>query len=323
MPKHRLPALARAPESGFETLEPESAALVAQMRSLMLQLMPEPGFAKTAIEGLTLMRAEHSSAPAPVLQEAAIVCMVQGLKRGYLGDCVYRYQVGQCLVLAVPMQFACDTVVRTGEPMLAFSLRIDAATVLELCAKMAVPARRQEPRQLARGMAVANTHQAFLHTQLRLLQALASPQEAMVLGPALRRELHYRVLQTEAADCLRATVAWQGGAGQVQRAIERIRLDFASKLDVDGLARDAAMSASAFHQAFKSVTGHSPIQYLKATRLHKARELMLERGMGAAQAAYQVGYASPNQFSREYKRLFAHAPSEALTHAPAPGAEAA
>lgn len=288
-----------------------AAALWPEMRALMLKLMPEPGFAATAIEGLTLMRADHSSAPAPVLQEASIVCMVQGLKRGYLCDQVYRYHPGQCLVVAVPMQFACDTEVQPGEPMQAFSLRIDPATVSELSGKMAVPPRRPEPRQLARAMEVADVGPAFVHTQWRLLQALASPGEAAVLGPALRRELHYRVLQTSAGDCLRATVAWQGGAGLVQRAIERIRVEHASKLDVDTLARDAAMSASAFHQAFKAITGHSPIQYLKATRLHKARELLREQGLGAAQAAYQVGYASPNQFSREYKRLFGHAPSEA------------
>lgn len=102
--------------------------------------------------------------------------------------------------------------------------------------------------------------------------------------------------------------------GAIYRAIERIQLEYTQDLDVTQLAREAAMSHSAFHQSFKQLTGQSPMQYLKATRLQNAHTLLLARNAGAAQAAYAVGYSSPSQFSREYKRHFGYSPADTQTH---------
>ncbi len=282
--------------------------------SALLALTPLEGHHPAALDGVTLMRADASLAPAPVLQEPSIVIIGQGLKRGYLGDEVFHYQPGQCLVVSVPMHFNCDTVVGDDGPMLALAVQVDMATVRELLSKM-LPPRSPAPAAPSRGMAVADLDAAMTDTVQRLLQALASADETRILGPQLLRELHYRVLQGPGGDCLRALAAWHGRSGPIFRACERIRLDYAQALDIGTLAREAAMSASAFHQAFKAVTGHSPIQYLKATRLHRARELILHGSNGAAQAAYEVGYASASQFSREFKRLFGHSPADAIHHA--------
>lgn len=278
----------------------------------LLALAPLEGHHPAGLDGVTLMRANTSLPPAPVLQEPSIVIIGQGLKRGYLGDNVFHYQPGQCLVVSVPMHFNCDTVVGGDGPMLALAVQVDMTTVRELLAKMQPgnPPGADAPR---RGMIVADLDEAMNDTVHRLLRALASVDETRILGPQLLRELHYRVLQGAGGDCLRALAAWHGRSGPIFRACERIRLDYSQDLDIGTLAREAAMSASAFHQAFKAVTGHSPIQYLKATRLHRARDLILH-GNGAAQAAYEVGYVSASQFSREFKRLFGYSPANAIHH---------
>lgn len=146
----------------------------------------------------------------------------------------------------------------------------------------------------------------------RLLEALSSPVDARILGPAIVREIFYRVLTGEQGDSLRAALSHRGEFGQISRAMRRIHRDCAAPLDVATLAKEAHMSAAAFHSKFKAVTSTSPMQYLKATRLHQARLLMLQDGVGVTAAAARVGYESASQFSREFKRLFQRTPSEEM-----------
>ena len=108
---------------------------------------------------------------------------------------------------------------------------------------------------------------------------------------------------------LRALATPQSGFGQIARALRRIHLDFAKSLDVTLLAREAGMSVSSFHANFKAVTSNPPLRYLQTIRLHKAQVLMVA-GTPVAEAARRVGYESPSQFSREFKRLFGGTPKE-------------
>ena len=247
-----------------------------------------------------------------MLQQPAIVCIAQGTKRGYLGDEVFSYQPGQMLVVSVPMQFLCDTVVSGRQPMLACSIRIDPTVVRDLTSRM----QREVPYQppVRRGMAVADMDTATLDSVRRLLAALRHPDDARALGSALIREVHYRVLQSPAGDCLRAVSTLGGGMERIHQIIDLILRDPSHDFEVTAMAKAAAMSTSAFHAAFRAVTGYSPLQYVKLVRLHQARTLIVGQGHGAARAAFAVGYASASQFSREFKRLFGHPPSAAARH---------
>lgn len=276
----------------------------------LLSMTPASGHFPSAIDGVMLMRSDVSTEPAPVLQEPTMVFMLQGLKRGYLGDEIYRYHAGQCLTVAVPMHFNCDTVVDHRGPMLAIAVRIDMAIISELLTRM-TPLAAAGGESQHRGMIVSDLDGRAGDTLRRLLAALDEPEEARVLGSQLVRELHYRVLQGAAGSCLGSLATWKGRLGPIFRACDHIRLHFAEELDVPSLARAVHMSESAFYHAFKTVTGFSPIQYLKATRLYRARELIAIHGQGAAQSAYDVGYASPSQFSREFKRFFGYPPAQA------------
>ncbi|MDO9237256.1 MAG: AraC family transcriptional regulator [Aquabacterium sp.] len=280
----------------------------------LLALTPQAGCFSTAIQGVTLMRADQSTPPAPVLQEPTIVVLGQGVKRGYVGDQIMTYQSGQCLAVAIPMHFSCDTIVEVGNPMLALAVAVDRGIVSELMSKMDLP-RSAAPETFSRGMVVDDLSEATLETVVRLLQALASPEDAKILGPQLIRELHYRMLSSPSGEILCSVVAWQGKLGAIYRVCQRIQLDYAQgDLDVASLASEAAMSTSAFHQAFKDVTGCSPIQYIKATRLQRAHELIQGSNHAVAQAAYEVGYASASQFSREFRRMFGYSPGDAIHH---------
>ena len=97
--------------------------------------------------------------------------------------------------------------------------------------------------------------------------------------------------------------------GWISRVLNRMHTDYARHYDIGTLARDAGMSVAAFHTRFKAITSSPPLQYLKNVRLHKAQMLMVNEGLNASGAAQKVGYESPSQFSREFKRLFGNSPA--------------
>jgi transcriptional regulator GlxA family with amidase domain len=144
----------------------------------------------------------------------------------------------------------------------------------------------------------------------RLVKCLQSETEAQILGPGLVREILYRALCGAQAPVLYSLAMHSGTFSQVARVLKYIQSDYAGKMDVEQLADNARMSASAFHRAFKEVTSESPMQYLKKVRLTRARDLMVQENLKAYIAADQVGYESSSQFSREFKRYFGQSPAE-------------
>lgn len=150
---------------------------------------------------------------------------------------------------------------------------------------------------------------------LRLLEALANPLEAQILGPAILREIYFRVLRGPQGGAIRTAMAGDGGFGRIASALQRIQSEFSRSLTVADLAREAHLSVPAFHAHFKAVTHTSPLQYLKAIRLHQARLLMIRDG---STAAADVGYASNSQFGREFKRFFGRTPVEEVRCMKAP-----
>ena len=145
---------------------------------------------------------------------------------------------------------------------------------------------------------------------LRLARCLRSPTASRLFGPSIIREITYHALCGNQGASLRAFAAPLSNFHQVARSLRRIPRDYAQPLDVGTLAHEAGMSVSTFHARFKRVTAKPPLRYLQTVRLHKARVLVAS-GQSVATAARQVGYESPSQFSREFKRLFGIAPKEA------------
>jgi len=145
---------------------------------------------------------------------------------------------------------------------------------------------------------------------LRLLIALGSAVDIAVLGASILRELHYRVMVGPQGAAVVAALQRKGTSGKLVQSLVWIRENYGSDIAVADLAKDVGMSVPSYHVQFKKLTGSSPIQYLKALRLHEAR-LMIARQSGTiARVAISVGYVSPAQFSRDFKRHFGRTASE-------------
>jgi AraC-like DNA-binding protein len=280
-----------------------------RMTALLDGLISGEGSRPSLLDGVKLMRANHSVPRTPVMYEPSIVIVGQGRKRGYLGDRVYTYDAHNYLVLSVPMPFECETEIGSEGPLLAVSIRVDLGVLSELLMKMDRKPVSLEGCETC-GIYSTPLDLALSEATVRLLQCLSCPIEAQILGPQIKREIVYRVLCGTHGDSLRALVAINGRLSQIQRALERMHANYADMIDVTALAKDAGMSVSAFHHNFKAITATSPLQYLKTIRLHKARLLMALEGMNAAAAAIRAGYQSASQFSREFKRFFNATPQE-------------
>lgn len=276
----------------------------ARMVGLLKALAVEEGYTLTPLPGVRLLRSDRPLARTPVLYDPGIVIVCQGVKRGYLGGQVYQYDAQHYLAVSVPVPFTMETDASAEAPLLAIYLHLDLQLAADLLIELGEQAGTSEAP--AQSMMSSPMQAPMQATVLRLLEALADPLEAVVLGPALVREVYFRVLTGAQGGAMREALAMRGRFGSRLRTIHAL---YATALDVGQLAAEAGMSVATFHDHFRAITATSPMQYVKSTRLHQARLLMLRQGMTAEAASLAVGYASPSQFNREFKRLFALPPA--------------
>ena len=282
----------------------------------LLQSFPEiaNGPSPSRLNGVLLFKETEHTPPRPMVYNPGLCLIVQGHKIGYLGGQKFRYDASQYLVTSVTMPFACETFASPEAPLRGLYIDIDIAQLRDLIGQINVHAvlATKMDKVLPRGIGPASMDADMIDAVTRLLRCLHSQTEASILGPGLVREILYRALCGEQAPVLYALAMHSGAFSQVARALEIMQRDYAENLDVELLAKTAHLSVSAFHRAFKEVTSDSPMQYLKKIRLSKAKDLMVQERLKAYIAADKVGYESPSQFSREFKRYFGQSPAEVM-----------
>ncbi|MBO4120421.1 AraC family transcriptional regulator [Cupriavidus gilardii] len=279
-----------------------------RMVSMLAALAPREGYNLSALPDVRFLRSNRPLKAVPVLYDPGIVIVCQGRKRGYFGDQIYLYDDRHYLAVSVPVPFTMETDASEAEPLLAIYMHLDFKLAADLMLQIDQHGG-MEPTE-PRGMMSTPLDGRLCESLVRFLEAMSRPVEARILGPALVREIYFHVLTGEQGASMRAALAMHGQFGKIARALRRIHASFHVDVSVEQLAREAGMSVPSFHAHFKAVTKTSPVQYLKSIRLHQARLHMVRNGMTAAAASAEVGYDSPSQFSREFKRLFGRSPVE-------------
>ncbi|MEO0431337.1 MAG: AraC family transcriptional regulator [Cyanobacteria bacterium J06656_5] len=264
------------------------------------------GVHPTEIAQLEFIRDDASSTVCSIY-EPALAIIVQGKKKILLGEETYHYGAAQSLVVSVELPVRGYIVEATPDkPYLGVLLKLSP---LQLCDIVAQVQPRTETKDgSCRGLFVSEMDLPLMDCALRLTQLLDTPQDIPFLAPMIIREIYYRLLTGEHGGAIRQIATSGSNMQRIASVIELLKTDFTQSLRVEALAEQANMSASSFHRHFKAVTSMSPLQYQKQLRLLEARRLMLAEDTDATQAAYQVGYESPSQFSREYSRMFGAPP---------------
>ena len=261
----------------------------------------------TAIPELSLFRRQTPTPPGICRVEPSVVLTVQGKKRMLVGEDAYAYDSKRFLIASHDIPASSEVVEASPDrPCLGLVLRLDVRMLVELVSQTPLPP--QKDRSVASGMALGTVTPTLLKSFQRLLDLLDEPGAVGVLAPLVLREIHFRLLTSDQAGRLRQLASVGSQSHLVTRAIEWLKANYASPLRVEELAALVHMSASSLHHHFRQLTSMSPLQYQKWLRLNEAKRLMLNGGLDAARAAFEVGYESPSQFNREYARLFGAPP---------------
>jgi AraC-like DNA-binding protein len=271
------------------------------------RLAPRHGYNPTGLHGVRILRTEEVLHDIPVLYKPGAVFVLQGRKQGMLEGEVYLYDEEH--YLAVPVPFRMESVASAECPLLAVYLEFDMQLAADIASD--VEARRSGPTgTAARSLMSSRMEPDIEDVVLRLLRVLNDPMEIVVLGAGILRELHYRILVGPQGAQMIAALQQKGTSGKIVQSLARLRETYSAQISVTALAQEAGMSVPSYHAHFKALTGSSPMQYVKAMRLHEARLIMARQEKTIAEAALSVGYLSPAQFSRDFKRHFRRTASE-------------
>jgi len=255
------------------------------------------------MDGLVLLRQDTPSAFEASLYEPVLCLILQGRKQVSIGGETLSFGPGQCLLVSHDLPVSSRV---TSAPYLALVFQVDPAAIRKLRDDVAEQVRGSEHARAA----VTHRADSGLLDALRRYLALAdSPSDAKVLGPLISQEIHYRLLVAPFGGMLRRLIRHDSNVSAIARAIGHLRGDIRSSIAVPDLARRVGMSASSFHKHFKTITSTTPLQYQKELRLLEARRLLKTGGAAVTTVAYEVGYESTSQFSREYARKFGVPPS--------------
>jgi len=268
---------------------------------------------ETAVEGLNFYRQVAPTDCSACMVEPSIALVAQGAKCMVLGEESFRYDQHHFLITSLDLPAVMQVLDASSEnPYLGLALKLDLRTVGELMLQAPVSASatrdQAQGRGMGRGMVLGQTTPVLLGAFRRLVAMLDEPESIPVLAPLVMREICWRVLMSEQGMRLRQIVSVGSQSHRVVRAIEWLKAHYDEPLHVKELAELSQMSLSTFHHHFRELTAMSPLQYQKWLRLTEARRLMLGEAFDAAKAAYEVGYESPSQFSREYTRMFGASP---------------
>ena len=288
----------------------QEARAVEMRRELARKIaahMSGEGVLETGVPGLSLYRQTRPTACTSATYEPRLVVFVQGQKRINVGRSTYLCDESTFLLTSIDLPVVSQVVAATPEkPMLGLLLKLEMPEVRKILNEEEFPLPEESAD--ACGMAMGVTSVELLSASMRLVDLLDAPEDIPFLSGLVQREIMYRLLRSPQGKHLRAIATTGEQSHRTAKAVSWLRMNYAKPLRVEELADMAQMGVSTLHHHFRSLTAMSPLQYQKQLRLHVARERMLNEGLDAASAAFEVGYESASQFNREYSRFFGQPP---------------
>ncbi|MDH6230260.1 AraC-like DNA-binding protein [Mesorhizobium soli] len=281
-------------------------ALLPELQRLIARHAPANAAASRVLPNVTLMMATEPTPAVAEVTEPTFALVARGTKRVGLGNCVFDYSTGQYLVVSVdlPLEaYVAEAAAQAPYLGLGFGLRPEAIASLLLDVG-AGPTTRADPP----GIAVSNLTDDLIDPVVRLLRLLDRPADIPVLASAIEREILWRLINGAQGDMVRQIGLADSRMAQIGRAIRWLRAHYAETIRIEDLAGIAGMSVTSFHRHFRGVTSMTPIQYQKQLRLQTARSRLMAEAADVAEVGFSVGYDSPSQFSREYRRQFGQSP---------------
>lgn len=280
-----------------------------QIKHLVERHLPEAGLIDTALKGVQLFRVTEAIPCAPAVYEPTVVAIVGGTKEAVLDGEHHVYGSDEYLLCPMTLPVEAGTPQASPEtPLLGVVIPLEARVMRELAMEIDVSAvgERRSQRTPTPALALSPWDAGFTQALLRLLELLDDPVDTAILGPGRLRELYYAVLKGAAGDAAKRAF---GVGNEIARTIDYLSTHLQDQVTIDDLAEQVGMSRAVFHRRFKEATTMSPIQFVKSMRLNNAA-MKIADGKTVSEAAWDVGYQSSSQFSREFKRMYGQSPRQ-------------
>ncbi len=284
------------------------ASKLGELATLISDHATADGVQPTAVPALYLYRSFTLSEPVHTVYKPSLCLVAQGSKTVSLGNETLQYDLEHFLLVAVSLPITAQLLEASPErPHLALHIDLDLSLIASLITELGTPL--EPPAEDRTGLSVGAVEPLLRGAVVRLVRLLETPQHIPFLAPLIMRELGYLLLSGPQGARLREMALTTGRTYRIVSAIEHLVQTYDRPLDVAKLAEEVHMSVSSFYHQFRAVTSMSPLQFQKTLRLQEARRLLLSRETDVTGAGFHVGYESPSQFSREYRRLFGAPPS--------------
>src|ERR1700729_3615077 len=281
--------------------------LLTEMAKKIGNSLGDSGERATEVPGLMLYRRTAPTAPNPSTYQPSLLVIAQGRIRVDLGKASYVFGKSRFLLTSLELPAVSQVITASEEaPYLAFFLKLDISTVRDILKTEEVHTTEQSSG--ACGMAIGKSTLELVNACSRMMDLLDASRDISFFGKLIQREIIYRLLQGSLGARLRAIATSETKCHRTAKAVAWLRSNYEKPLHVEHLATIAGMSRSTLHLHFRALTAMSPLQFQKQLRLHAARQRMLTSELDAASAAFEVGYESPSQFNREYRRFFGQPP---------------
>ena len=277
------------------------------VRDIILRNIPDVGNYPTAIKGVRIVRRNNPTEFMRCFYNPTCILVLQGVKHMLYGNENIVYTKGQYVVSCTDIPVS-SRVAEASEdkPFVVLILELDSNIISNLILETKLP---QAVDNKEKALAIADTDAELLDSFYRLAQLIEKPEaEQNIMSPIIIKEIYYRLLTGPLGSQLRLINTKGTRSNQIAQAISLIKEHYSEKLNMDEVALSVNMAPSSFYRNFKKVTQVSPLQYQKQLKLYEAQRLMLSGNYDAATAGYKVGYESPTQFSREYKKMFGNPP---------------
>ena len=274
----------------------------------LLHIIPHNQTYHSPIKGLVIHHSDHPFQYENVIQEPSICIVIQGEREIRLGNQYYLFDEQHFMFCPVDIPM-CGKIVKAtpNEPFVVLSMKIDLQAVNQILFEQHLPLAKSEINLPA--FTQWHLDSELKNAFARLLLLHENPEDITFLAPLIQQEIYYRLLKGEQGGKLKQMVSFGSNTQKIAKATQYLQAHFRETVRMETLAELCGMSLSGFHHHFKEITTLSPLQYQKSLRLMEAKRLIYQEKSAIAEAAYQVGYESPSQFSREYKRYFGIAPS--------------
>lgn len=258
---------------------------------------------ETAIDALRFYRISNPTEMLATVYTPSICIIVQGAKKVGIGEELLGYDPTTYLLASVHMPaHVCVSEASPEQPYMGLTITFTMEQIFDVLKDLGPASKPQGSPK--RGLYFGDMQLRILEPITRLVRLLDSPEDISIMTPLILKEILYVLMRDQGGDFIRQFIMDGSAAQRVAQAITKIKENFKEPLNVKELARSVSLSESSLYHNFKKITAISPLQFQKQLRLHEARQILMTQDAEASQVAFDVGYESPSQFSREYARMF-------------------